>query len=92
MPEEPQSRRGRPSRAEPATATGYRCTASVKRQLQLAIPFLDETNLQAVIDRAVREFLAVLRRDVDGFADAVDAAERSATGAPANVTPLNKRR
>lgn len=90
MPEQVPSRRGRPPRPEPAEPTGYRCTAAVRRQLQLAVPFLGEANLQAVIDRAVREFLAVLRNEVDGFADAANAAERSATGVPANVTKLKR--
>jgi hypothetical protein len=92
MPEDESPRRGRPPRAEPANPTGYRCTLSVRRQLQLAIPFLGVANLQSVIDRAVREFLARLRSDVPGFAEAVEAAERNATGRPQNVRRLAKGR
>lgn len=92
MPRETHPRRGRPPRPEPAEPTGYRCTAALRRQMQLAIPFLGEANLQGVIDRAVRDFLANLRDEVDGFAAAVDAAERSVTGAPANVTRLKRGR
>lgn len=92
MPDKTQRPRGRPARPEPAESTGYRCTAAVRRQLQLAIPFLGETNLQGIINRAVRDFLTTLRNDVEGFAAAVDAAERSVTGTPANVTRMNRDR
>ncbi len=92
MPDDQGPRRGRPPRVEPAKATGYRCTTPVRRQLQLAIPFLGEANMQLVIDRAVREFLGRLHDDVPGFAEAVEAAERNATGAPQNVRRLPKGR
>jgi hypothetical protein len=92
MPDESPRRRGRPPRAEPAEQTGYRVTASVRRQLLLAMAFTDTRTTQEVIDRAVLEFLARLRESVPGFADAADAAAASATGRPENVTPLRPRR
>jgi len=92
MPEDEARRRGRPARVEPARATGYRCTDPVRRQLTIASAFLDEPNMQAVIDRAVKNFLAQLRDDRAGFAEAVIAAERSATGNPGNVTNIHGRR
>lgn len=92
MPDAAGPRRGRPARPEPAEPTGYRCTAPIRLQLQLAIPFLGESNMQSVIDRAVKEFLARLRTDVQGFADAVEAAERNVTGAAANVRRLPRGR
>jgi hypothetical protein len=93
VPEGTESRRGRPPRPEPAEPTGYRCTASIRRQIQLAIAFTGESNVQAVIDRAVQDYLLRLRIEVDGFAAAAEAAEAHATGAPGNVTriPRNRR-
>lgn len=92
MPEQhATSRRGRPSRPEPAEPTGYRCTEGVRRQLQLAIAFTRERNLQAVIDRAVRDYLQKLRSEVDGFADAVDAVEAHVAGTPPNVAKLPRK-
>lgn len=92
MPKGEDSRRGRPSRPEPAEPTGYRCTSSIRQQLQLAIAFTGESNLQAVIDRAVRDYLQRLRAEVPGFAAAAEAAEAHATGAPENVARLPRRR
>ena len=82
MPDESPRRRGRPPRAEPAEQTGYRITASVRRQLLLAMAFTDARTTQEVIDRAVQEFLARLRESVPGFADAAEAAAGSVSGRP----------
>jgi hypothetical protein len=89
MPDETPRRRGRPPRAEPAEQTGYRVTASVRRQLVLAMAFTDARTTQEVIDRAVYEFLTRLRESVPGFVDAAEAAEASASGRPDNVTRLH---
>ena len=89
MPDESPRRRGRPPRAEPAEQTGYRITASVRRQLLLAMAFTDARTTQEVIDRAVQEFLARLRESVPGFADAAEAAAASASGRPGNVSRLH---
>jgi hypothetical protein len=92
MPDETPRRRGRPSRAEPAEQTGYRVTASVRRQLVLAMAFTDTRTIQEVIDRAVHDFLARLRDSVPGFAEAAEAAEASTTGRPPNVAHLRPNR
>ena len=89
MPDEVPRRRGRPPRVEPAEQTGYRATASVRRQLLLAMAFTGTRTTQEVIDRAVHEYLARLRESVPGFADAAEAAAASASGRPENVTPLH---
>jgi hypothetical protein len=87
-PPPPPPRRGRPPRPTPAAPTGYRATAATRRQLHIAIGFTDEPSLQAIIDRAVQDFLVRLREAVPGFAEAVDAAETHVTGAIRNVTRL----
>ena len=89
MPEPVPRRRGRPSRPEPAEPVGYRVTAALRRQLLLAMAFTDQRTLQAVIDRAVRDYLAHLRQEVPGFAQAVEDAESHVTGRPANVRRLH---
>jgi hypothetical protein len=88
MPDEVPRRRGRPPRSEPAEQTGYRVTASVRRQLLLAMAFTDTRTTQEVIARAVYEYLTRLRESVPGFAEAAEAAEASAAGRPENVTRL----
>ncbi|WP_375492087.1 hypothetical protein [uncultured Jatrophihabitans sp.] len=92
MPQDEPRRRGRPARAEPARGTGYRCTDPVRRQLTIASAFLNEPNLQGVIDRAVREYLARLHDNLPGFADATAAAERTVAGGADNVTELRGKR
>ena len=43
-------------------------------QLWLAAAFMGEASIEAVVDRAVQEYLARLRERVPGFAEAVDDA------------------
>jgi hypothetical protein len=92
VPDDKSRGRGRPPRAEAAEPTGYRVTAAVRRQLTLAMGFTNERGLQAIVDRAVHEYLAHLRETIPGFADAVDAAEAHVTGRPQNVTPFRRER
>lgn len=90
MPDDGPRRRGRPARAEAAEPSGYRVTATVRRQLLLAVAFTDERTLQGVIDYAVRQYLAQLRDTIPGFADAANAVESHVTGRPDNVTRLRR--
>lgn len=77
-PQRPPSAGARgPVRREPiARPSGYRVTDQVRSELQMAATFEGCPSLQAVIDLAVGEFLARLRKR-DGFSDAVAQAERS---------------
>jgi len=52
--------------------------------------FTDARTLQAVIDHAVQQYLALLRETIPGFADAVEAAESHVTWRPQNVTRLRR--
>lgn len=88
MPDEAPRRRGRPPRPEPAEQIGYRATAAIRRELQLAMAFTGARTSQEVIDSAVHEFLARLRESVPGFADAAEAAAANVGERPDNVTRL----
>lgn len=90
MPDERPRGRGRPPRAEAAEPTGYRVTAATRRQLVLAMAFTDARTVQAVIDCAVHDYLAVLRDSIPGFAAAAEAADSHVTGRPQNVTRLRR--
>lgn len=83
-------RRGRPPRAEPAESTGFRVTAAVRQELTLAQGFLGERSLQGVLDRAVRHYLDHLGATVDGFADAVAAAQAHVAPKRSTVTDLRR--
>lgn len=70
------SRRGpkpNPDRGDPS---GYRINGRTRFELQVAGAFVGATTLQATIDIAVQEFLDRLRRDAEGYAAALGAAER----------------
>lgn len=75
MPEEARrTRRGPnpdPERGEPS---GFRISERTRFELRMAAMFVGTDSLQATIALAVREFLGRMRQ-VDGFAQAVDAAE-----------------
>jgi hypothetical protein len=88
MPDSGSRGRGRPARAEAAEPTGYRVTAATRRQLHIVMAFTDERTMQAVIDRAVHEYLRHMRETVPGFARAVEDAEANLSGRPQNVTRL----
>lgn len=53
-------RRGRPSRPEEAAPTGYRATTITRRQLEMARQFTGHSSLQAIIDAAVKAYVAAL--------------------------------
>jgi hypothetical protein len=52
--------------------------------------FTDARTVQAVIDCAVHDYLAVLRDSIPGFAAAAEAADSHVTGRPQNVTRLRR--
>lgn len=56
--------------------TGYRVTSRIREELVMAQAFRGYRSLQAVIDAAVGEFLARMRKDTEGFAQALEHAER----------------
>jgi len=85
-------RRGRPPRDVPATATGFRVTDAVRRELTLAQGFVGVHTLQAVLDLAVQHYLAHLHGTVAGFTEAVDAASAHVIGDTRNVTRLRGKR
>jgi hypothetical protein len=75
MPETPRAdvrrRRGRPSRVEQASPTGYRTTNATRRQLEMARQFTGHGSLQAIIDAAVRTYLSGLVTSTPDFRQAL---------------------
>lgn len=69
-------RRGPIPDPERGTPSGYRVKARTRFELGMAQSFLGTKSLQETIDVAVRELLDRLRA-VDGFTDALVAAEAS---------------
>jgi hypothetical protein len=68
-----QRRRGRPPRAEPAAPSGYRLTAPVRREIDIARGFFNYSSTQQFIDDAVQTFLQSLRQSDTNYAAAVAA-------------------
>lgn len=56
----PKRQRGRPRRSEEADPTGYRATSVTRRQLEMARQFTGHGSLQAIIDAAVKGYVAAL--------------------------------
>jgi hypothetical protein len=71
MPDTPRAavrrKRGRPSRVEQASPTGYRATKATRRQLEMARQFTGHASLQAIIDAAVRTYLLGLSTSTPDF-------------------------
>lgn len=86
------ARRGRPPRAETAEPTGYRVTESIRRELDLARAFTGERTNQAVIDRAVRQYLRGLRDSLPAFKVAAEALDGVIAETGDNVSSLNQAR
>ena len=76
MPDTPGTaaprRRGRPSRSEVAAPTGYRATKATRRQLEMARQFTEHSSLQAIIDAAVKAYLAALVRRTPEYRTALE--------------------
>jgi hypothetical protein len=64
-------KRGRPSRVEQASPTGYRATNATRRQLEMARQFTGHGSLQAIIDAAVRAYLSGLVTSTPDFRQAL---------------------
>lgn len=81
MPDTPGTprarRRGRPPRSEEALPTGYRATVLTRRQLEMARQFTGHGSLQAIIDAAVRAYLASLAANTPEYETALCAADRN---------------
>lgn len=79
MPDTPGSsaprRRGRPPRPEKAAPTGYRATNATRRQLEMARQFTGHGSLQAIIDAAVRAYLAGLVTGTPEYRTALKALD-----------------
>jgi len=75
MPDTPKGdvrrKRGRPSRVEQASPTGYRATNATRRQLEMARQFTGHASLQAIIDAAVRAYLSGLVANTPDFRKAL---------------------
>jgi hypothetical protein len=69
-------RRGPVARQPELKPTGFRIDERTRFELKAAELFTNSPTLQAVIDLAVRRFLAELR-DTPGFVDALHNAERA---------------
>lgn len=79
-------RRGRPSRPERAEATGYRATAALRREIDVARGFTGAKSIQAFIDEAVRAYLLQLRASVPNYQVAAEALDAELRGATSNVS------
>jgi hypothetical protein len=86
------SRRGRPPRAEPAEATGYRVTSALRRELDIARGFTGAKSTQAVIDAAVRAYLIHLRDTMPNFRVAAEALDAELGKGVVNVSQLHRSR
>ena len=79
MPDTPGSshprRRGRPPRSEEVAPTGYRATKVTRRQLEMARQFTGHASLQAIIDAAVRAYVAALARSSPEYRTALEALD-----------------
>ena len=69
--------RGPIGRQPTLSPTGYRVSARRRNELLMAGRFTDLGSLQDIIDLAVTEFLERLCNDVDGFVEALNAAEQN---------------
>jgi hypothetical protein len=81
-------RRGRPPRAEPAEATGYRVTEALRRELDIARGFTGHKSNQTLIDEAVRAYLLQLRATRDNYRIAAEALDRELQASAGNVATL----
>jgi hypothetical protein len=79
MPDTPGTpharRRGRPPRPEEAAPTGYRATKVTRRQLEMARQFTGHGSLQAIIDAAVKAYLAALAGSTPDYRRALEALD-----------------
>lgn len=82
-------RRGRPSRPERAEATGYRATAALRREIDVARGFTGAKSIQAFIDEAVRAYLVQLRASMPNYRVAAEALDAELRGATSNVSALH---
>ena len=87
--EERVRRRGRPSRSEHADATGYRSTAAVRREIDVARGFTGAKSAQVFIDEAVRAYLLHLRETMPNFRVAAEALDAELRRDQSNVKSLN---
>ncbi|MEU0511249.1 hypothetical protein ACWEKJ_30415 [Amycolatopsis thermoflava] len=71
-----RGRRGPKPNPDRGTPTGYRVPERIRFELQMAATFIGTTSLQETIAVAVEEFLQRMHR-IDGFRQALEAAERS---------------
>ena len=67
-----QRRPGRPSRAEPTEALGFRASALLRKRMELARTFLDIRSHQALLEEAIEQRLESLRTERPRFAAAED--------------------
>lgn len=76
MAKEALRRRGPKPDPDRGTPSGYRVNDRTRFELQMAGPFLGTTSLQDTIAVAVEELLERMR-SVDGYQDALRAAEKN---------------
>lgn len=71
----PTRRRGRPPRSAEAVPTGYRATSTTRSQLEMARQFTGHGSLQAVIDEAVKAYIAALAAKSPEYRTALEALD-----------------
>lgn len=86
------ARRGRPPRAEPAEATGYRATEALRREIDVARGFTGAKSTQAFIDEAVRVYLLHLRATMPNYCTAAEALDAELCQSASNVASLGQNR
>lgn len=88
----PPRRRGRPPRPEEAAPTGYRATTVTRRQLEMARQFTGHGSLQAIIDAAVRAYVAALAESTPEYRTALEALDRKLLTGTGLVRPIQSPR
>lgn len=90
-PDEP-GKRGRPRRSQPAEATGFRATESLRRELDLARAFTQHKSNQALIETAVVTYLRSLRDTNLNYRTAAEALDRELRAGADNVSSISAAR
>jgi hypothetical protein len=87
----PPRRRGRPRRPQEAAPTGYRATNVTRRQLEMARQFTGHGSLQAIIDAAVRTYLAALAGSSPAYRTALEALDPNLLAEIGPLRPAQRR-
>ena len=87
------AKRGRPRRSQPAEATGFRATESIRRHLDVARGFTFHKSNQALIEAAVLAYLRGLREDNANYRAAAEALDKelNAAGNIASIADARRR-